>query len=120
MSSLGENDFWRGAFIKHQRHEKKKGEGSHIHELPEHLYVKSVETLEEDEIEAYDEDIENEYGYDQLVQLGDGPVSYLVKMAFVGGEDTDTYDFVMWLPENFNLEEDEDKVKRLLAEYYSP
>lgn len=118
MTSLESSDFWRGVFTpmqKHRHHPKTK----HPDHLIDHILVDGMTMLDDDEIEAYDEDIENDYGYDQLTQLGSGPVPYIVRIRFIGDEQ-DKYDYVLHLSESDDVEQLAKEAKELVADDLTP
>ena len=84
MSSLGENDFWRGAFIKHH------GTGSH----GEHIVPVGVRNSSDELAEEYNDNIENEVPYEDLKRLGNGDTPYLFSVMIAGGGSM-TYDYIV-------------------------
>lgn len=115
MIFSGSSD-WGGVFhnpiIKHQVHKKKKGE-RHPHHLPDHIEIRGITELTDEEIEEHDDDPESDFEIDELVHLGDGSRGWLIQHGWVATEET--YEFVVWA----NEEPTEAEAKRFIITYYS-
>ena len=115
--TFSQSNDWGGLFLhpmmKHYRHKKEKDE-RHPHELPEHITINSVTQLTDDEVEEHDEDIESDFPIDELEQLGDGAIPWLVTMSFIGYKTP--YEFVV----NSDEEPTHDELKQMLARYFIP
>lgn len=95
--------------LKHKVHRKQK----HPEHMINHIIIDSITMLTDDEIQAYDEDFESDLDYDQLLELGDGGISWLVTMHWDG--EIQTYDYVL------NMDEPEElTAKILIASQHTP
>jgi hypothetical protein len=83
------SDDWGGKFLPLVKHDLGTGD------IRQHVKVVSITQLDDDEIADYDEDSENDMEFEDLLQLGDGPVQYLVSVLFSG---EGPYDYVVWGP----------------------
>lgn len=102
MTSLKSSD-WGGVFhnpiIKHR---------DYCGDITNHFDIKSATMLDDDEIEEHDEDIESDLLVEELDQIGDGSIAWLVTIGFVD-DDSGEYEFVVWA-------DTKDEVKDVLAD----
>ena len=102
MIFTGSSD-WGGAFrnpiMKHR---------DYCGDITNHFDIKSATMLDNDEIEEHDEDIESDLLIDELDQIGDGSIAWLVTIGFIE-DDSREYEFVVYADER-------DEVKEILAE----
>lgn len=91
MTSLTSSE-WQGAFLPFRKHRLGTGD------ISNHLAVVSIILLSDLDEEEYEGDPENEYGIDELTELGDGPRAWLVKVGFLPGFEETAYQYVINLP----------------------
>lgn len=118
MTSLTSSE-WQGAFLpfnKHYRHRKAPGE-RHPEELPEHIDILSVTMLDDDEIDEDELDLELDVPLDELVQLGTGPIPYLVIMQFKGDSPERVYAFIVNAD---GTPQSDYALRRLVASHFVP
>lgn len=81
---------WRGAFLnpimKHR---------DYCGDITNHFVVKSITQLDDDEIAEYEEDMETDLLVEELEQVGDGGIPWLVTIGFIDDTSQDYY-FVVW------------------------
>lgn len=92
MTSLTSSE-WQGAFLPFKKHRLGTGD------ISNHLVIVRITPLEDVDEDERGEDIENEYGLDELTRLGDGPRDWLVEVGFLPGFEEIAYEYIISLPE---------------------
>lgn len=84
---------WSGVFMPIRKHRLYTGD------IGNHIAFKSIVPATADAIEEFNEDIDNDYEFDELTQLGDpAETEWIVTMAFIPAMIEEAYTYRICLP----------------------